>query len=311
MYRFTAIVFSIIVFLSLPTISMAQSSVEVHCGDIIEAELTASTRSHSYKLQVSAGTELNMGVTPIGASLNPIIFLIDQGDNLIAVVNSKSAGESEAVSNFVVSSSNPEIVVIGNDSGNTSTFYYLYEARDVSGYLGTTLGLYQLSIGCKDRQGNVINPGDNLIPPTPQPADNGENNNNPPINAPFSGFGFPGLAPVDFTNGVTIPLQVNALNIGSILTGFEGIFGFSFSAEAGQAMSLDFTRTAGNLNLGIVLLSADNQVAFQASLVTSTTLSTDLVIPVSGEYTLGVFRIDLIPPSAPENAAFTLTTTLN
>jgi len=59
------------------------------------------------------------------------------------------------------------------------------------------------------------------------------------------------------------------------------------------------------------LLSADNQVVFQASLITSDTLTTRFTLPTAGTYTIGLFRIDLLPPDAPEATAFQITATLN
>jgi len=59
------------------------------------------------------------------------------------------------------------------------------------------------------------------------------------------------------------------------------------------------------------VLSADNQVVFQASLVTSTTLNTRFTLPSAGQYTISVFRIDLLPPAAAEATAFQVQGTLN
>ncbi len=93
-------------------------------------------------------------------------------------------------------------------------------------------------------------------------------------------------------------------------TGGE-ILGYTLNASADDVLDLTFTRLSGNLNLGLVVLWADNQVVFQASLVTSETLSTRFTLPSAGQYTIGVFRIDLLPPAAPEATAFQLQATLN
>jgi hypothetical protein len=264
----------------------------VECGEILESELTAddiadsNTPTHTYTMRLNAGDTVTVRGERIGDFLTFIVKIYGiQGNSLTADTSSGGTAQIEA-----------KVPATGQYQ------FYVY------GYRSTDVGAYQVFFGCVFRDGTVIAPGDSPI----VKSDSGGGDTGATVITPDPNiYGFPGLAPVDFTNGVTIPLTANAPNIGSISTGFEGIFGYSFSAEAGQAMSLDFARTAGNLNLGIVLLSADNQVAFQASLVTSTTLSTELVIPVGGEYTLGVFRIDLIPPLAPENTAFTLTATLN
>ena len=81
------------------------------------------------------------------------------------------------------------------------------------------------------------------------------------------------------------------------------------SRFANDTLALSFTRTSGNLNL--VVLSSDNKIVFQASLVTSSELTTKFTLPSDGTYTNSIFRIDLLPPASPEATAFQLTATLN
>jgi hypothetical protein len=45
-------------------------------------------------------------------------------------------------------------------------------------------------------------------------------------------------------------------------------------------------------------------VVFQASLVTSSDLTTTIPLPAAGQYTIGVFRVDLLPPAGPQPTAF-------
>lgn len=52
------------------------------------------------------------------------------------------------------------------------------------------------------------------------------------------------------------------------------------------------------MNLGLVVLSAENEVFFQASLVTSSALATQFTLPAAGQYTIGVFRMGLVEPEA-------------
>ena len=58
------------------------------------------------------------------------------------------------------------------------------------------------------------------------------------------------------------------------------------------------------MNLGLVVLSENNEVFFQASLVTSEALSTRFTLPAAGQYTIGVFRISLVEPAAVEPTVF-------
>lgn len=51
------------------------------------------------------------------------------------------------------------------------------------------------------------------------------------------------------------------------------------------------------MKLGLAVLSENNEVFFQASLVTSESLSTLLTLSAAGQYTIGVFRINLVEPA--------------
>ncbi len=74
----------------------------------------------------------------------------------------------------------------------------------------------------------------------------------------------------------------------------------------GDVLALDYERVSGNMNLGLVVLSENNEVFFQASLVTSETLATQFTLPDSGAYTIGVFRIALVEPDEVEPTVFRL-----
>ncbi|MEZ4620730.1 MAG: hypothetical protein R2867_35195 [Caldilineaceae bacterium] len=62
-------------------------------------------------------------------------------------------------------------------------------------------------------------------------------------------------------------------------TGNE-ILSFTLDSTAGDTLDLRYTRVSGNMNLGLVVLSAENEVFFQASLVTSTSLT--FTLPTAG-----------------------------
>ena len=121
----------------------------------------------------------------------------------------------------------------------------------------------------------------------------------------FTGTGFPGLAPVDFADAVTIPLLLDEKMTGVIPLDNQ-ILGFTLDAAAGNTLDLSYTRVSGNMNLGLVVLSASNEVFFQASLVTSASLATQFTLPAAGQYTIGVFRISLVEPAEVEPTVFQL-----
>lgn len=89
------------------------------------------------------------------------------------------------------------------------------------------------------------------------------------------------------------------------------ILGFTVDAAADDILALDYERISGDMNLGLVVLSENNEVFFQASLVTSDSLSTQFTLPDAGQYTIGVFRIDLVEPADPQPTAIRLRGTLN
>ncbi len=277
----------------------AQSATALNCGDIIAAETNPNEVFHEYRLGVTAGTTLNITVEPRGSTFNPGAVLLDSGASEFAQTNANIAGVAEVFDNLVVGSSNPLLRILGTRPQYTDYIYYSTR----SDYFGA----YIVSLGCVLESGDVINPGDI------GQANTGSNGGNTTISAPlsFSGIGFPGLGPVDFANAFQLPLALGMPVPGTIPPSGDAVLGLTFDANAGDMFALDFARLGGNLNLGLVVLSANNEVVFQASLVTLESLSARLTLPSAGQYTIGVFRIDLLPPAAPEATAFQITGTLN
>ncbi|MCZ7542523.1 MAG: PPC domain-containing protein [Anaerolineae bacterium] len=117
--------------------------------------------------------------------------------------------------------------------------------------------------------------------------------------------------PVDFANAFLFPLPENGQTSGIVSPGATGVVAYTLDASAGDRLGLSYTRLSGNLNLGVAVVSADNKIVFQASLVTSETLSTVFTLPTAGEYTIGVFRIELLPPDEPAATEFQIQVTLN
>ena len=286
---FSFVISVLLVLITIPI--LAQTSVDVNCGDIIEAELTAQSRTHSYKLQISAGTELDIFVTPIGSSLNPYIALIDPGDNIITQVNSSLDGELETISGFVVSSSNPEIVIIGISPGNNLASFDTSHIRMGHFYLGKTLGLYQLAIGCKDRQGNVINPGDTLVvEETSTPSDRA---------IICTGLCFPGIDAVDFSAGIEIPIQAGQAQTAPV--GGDLVTLYTYDATAGSSATLSIKRVSGDISAGVAVIHKDsNDIVFIGGMPYTDSLSANLIFPADGAYVIGLFqlRTDTRPETA-------------
>ena len=260
------------------SVNAQSSSIDLNCGDIVQGETTPNDGIHTYRIIASAGTILNLRVEPIGNTFNVYISLRDSGFNQIAYYNDNRAGVSEIIDELQIGSSNPTILVGGVRPDATGGRFDF----------GEFFGAYRIFLGCDSEAPKL----------SPEPV--------PPDFPPIPENGFPGLAPVDFADGITIPLVMDAPNSGALNPGFDSVFGFTFSGNAGDSVTLDFNRLSGNLNLGVAILSGNNEIAYMAALVTSQTMSSTFTLPSRGDYTIGVFRVDLIPPSAPEATAFTI-----
>ncbi|MEP7287463.1 MAG: hypothetical protein ABI947_17025 [Chloroflexota bacterium] len=273
-----------------PPQSLAQSN-KLQCGSIIEGELSGSPNYYAngvangssywgkeYTIDMAPGDILNLSLKGIGSQLDVKLYLTDPQNKDIGANGGSTAVEMD--SEVLASRGTYKITV-----------------------LESSPSLYTLSIGCTLRDGTIIKPGD-VAQPTVQPS-NGNSNS-----SVFSVTGFPGLPPVDFSNAVTVSLQ-NDSNNGKMPANGNTILGYTLDAQSGDKLDLSFTRISGNLNLGLVVLSNDNKVIYQASLVNAETMSVRFTLPVSGQYTIGVFRIDLLPPTSPKATAFTIQGKLN
>jgi hypothetical protein len=266
------------------TYSVAQSKVtQIKCGDIVEAELTKDNFELKFLMQVSPGTLLSGRVEPVGDTLNLQVGIVDANNAILFGSNKTKAGQPELFE--VKTSASNSILIVSADKDAQRT----YDRYD--GFYSGALGAFAIYLGCTLRDGTVIKPGDSVTP---------GGNKNPP-KAITNGFG--GLAGVDFTDAITVSLQPSGSD-GKLPANGNTVLGYTFSGKSGSATTLTFTRKSGNLNLGLVVLSSDNKVVYQASLVNTTTMSATFVLPSDGEYTIGVFKIDLLPPAAPEATSF-------
>ncbi len=298
MKRSILIVFTLLMFM----VGLTQSqSTAVSCGMIIEDEFSEDAQLNEYVISLAAGDNLTVSGSPFGEQLQFVVG-VDGPTGMSIVVSEDDRGRSGLVSQ------NPAISTGVLSANGDYTLKVLNTQLNSNGSVGTQpwdfggVGIYTLFVSCTLRDGTVIEPGD--TPPDASPTSVAQ----VPV---FSGFGFPGLKPIDFSNVISLPLIVDVPMTGAMTPAGGEILGFLFEANAADILQLDFVRLSGNLNLGLIVLSANNEVVFQSSLVTSETLSTRLTLPSGGQYTIGVFRIDLLPPANPEATAFQITGSLN
>ncbi len=258
----------------IPVYSQSEP-VPIDCGLVVDAELENNTAIHYYSIDLTAGDSLEIqGDT---SSFRAQIQLLEYTGRMITHQNG------------VNSKLFPNPILIKNTGQHILTIESL----------GAFGGLYTLYIDCTLSDGTIMKAGEER--PTEAPV-------------PMLGsveFGFPGAPPQDFSVGVTLPLQAGVANPGTISEGFQGIFGYTFEASAGNTVDLSFVRQSGNLSLGLAVVGADNTVVYQTSLIGATSMSASFPIPISQTYTIGAYLINLSAPASPENTGFTIQASIN
>ena len=223
-------ILSLIALFIVNSIIKAQEPQSVGCGVILENEFTENGQIHEYIIELSAGSRLTTTGAVIGDTLTfSIGIFAPNGDFIVANDDEDFELNPTPIALTGIVSANGSYLIRAVNRGMSNNGF-------VTGN-NSGIGVYSLLIGCTLRDGTVIEPGDSM-------PDNTTSNisNSAPT---FSGFGFPGLASVDFSVGVAVPLTMDIANPGSISDGFDGIFGFTFDAGANEPFNLQFNRTAG------------------------------------------------------------------
>lgn len=280
-------------------ILVAQDGTQIECGSIVDGEFVTSAERHDFVINIKAGTVIRLKGEALGDTLKFTILVVGPGKQGISA--SQTFGNvttNPFTQTPVISANGPFQIWIGN-----TTIRYSGDIFGQSDSGGT--GVYKLYVGCTLPDGTVIEPGDTLGGLQP-------NQSSPtPTDTRASFVGFPGLSPVDFSSAFRVPLNFSSINDGEIPVGGSNVLGFKFSADAGTKVELSFFRVTGNLNLGLVVLSSTNQVVYMVALINSETMASRFTIPTTGEYIVGVFRLDLLPPPIPENTSFQIQATLS
>ncbi|NWF80862.1 MAG: hypothetical protein HXY37_12575 [Chloroflexi bacterium] len=269
------------------TPARAQNAVAVQCGTTVQGEFTKNREDQQYTINVTPGYQVNVNGRAVGETLGFQLSFF--GPTWIEIVqqNNKPPSRSPSFKSGVLSARGEHKILAYNRSD----------------YTDGGVGVYTLQIECIDENGRPVTAAPTAAPAVPAaPAAPTA----PAATPAFSGVGFPGLPPVDFSEVAKVPLRSARPVNGAITPRGGEILGYTLEARANSTLELSFTREAGNLNLGLVVLSADNKVYFQTSLVTSSALTTTLTLPAAGTYTVGVFRVGLVEPSRPEATAFEL-----
>lgn len=291
----------------------AYAQVSVQCGDIIESEFIEEEEVQEYRIELSAGDTLEISGTVLGNQLEIGFFIAGPTNQLISSsdedINETGAGylsgeaQPEASSGILSASGEYSIYALNYEIWYDRFINFNRQSWDENGP-----GLYTLFVGCTLRDGTVIEPG---MLPNDEVADGTTTSNTTAQSVTFSGTGFPGLSPVEFSNVASIPIPMGTPMSGAITPTGGEIIGYILDGATGDNLRVDVGRLSGNLNIGVVVLYNQNQVIYQASMNTAQNMSVDLVLPESATYTVGIFRLDLLPPANPEATAFQITAAIN
>jgi len=272
--------------LPMTTANAQSTATPVNCGDVIEGEFTKNIEMYSYTLDLAPGDSVVINGSQIGDKLEYVIGLFSPTGLIISRSNDGRISKSPFIESGILSGRGTYLIEVANSFLNNNG------RQDSYGTGGT--GVYSLAISCMLKGGKFIGPSGAGASTTESGAATGSQ----PSTLPFSGNGFPGLPPVDFSNVTKIPL-VTSQSVTFSPTGSD-VFGLTVDAQAGDKFSLNYTRLSGNVNLGLAVLSASNEVIFQASLVTSDMLTTTFTFPTAGTYTIGLFRVNLVMVANPQ-----------
>lgn len=249
------------------TVLQAQNVSETKCGEVVETEIS-STENVVYSMNISSGETLILQVEPKDTYSDAYLTL---------VLNSPSNEQLERTSGTPVGFSTDELP--------NSGIYKISLFADRGG------GTYTLYLGCGD-----IRPGDFQS----EAHSSTEANVSEPSLTSFSGFGFPGLASIDFSTGIEIPLQLEQSQ--TVPIGGD-IALYTYKANAAETHNLRLTRLSGNISLGITVIKKDtNEIIFFGGMPSSDNLSVDLSFPSEGIYVIGLFRLDTVEHSGTSGA---------
>lgn len=270
------------------------SPIPLECGAIVGGEITTATQEVGdfFSIALSPGDVIRVEVIPVANTFSSTIALFDPSNREMIRENDVATGQ---INSFEI-----QIPATG--------FYQIW----VVGRRLSYIGAYTLQVSCRLQNGTVITAGDTppsvTTPPIPATAVPPA----PPTELAADFKGFPGLPPVDFSSVVAPPLPIGTPLTSVLPPDGSLVVGFTFDANAGDVAELVFTRMAGNLNIGMAVLTTDNKVVFETSLVTAESQTTRIRLPAAGTYTLGFYRIDLLLlATPPEPTTFSVQVNLN
>jgi hypothetical protein len=260
-----------------------QSSEQLECGDTILGQFDTPDDEVEYFINLNAGDVLVLsGTAPNAQFVIQFHAPPDWTERL---------GESAPLS-FA-----PALTTVPAPTQGT----YNVEADNNKGGVSGGLGLFGLQVGC------IVQNGDVLIVPAERircvlctiagGTEAGGGNRASVLRLPDTGS-------LDST-----PLSLNSSANGVISRDGSELFIYTVEFTGTGTISLDLTRTSGNLDLGMAVIQGSS-ILYQVGLLDSDTTQLRLVQLQEGEYTIVVYQVSVLLPTSPEETTFTLSVTL-
>jgi len=254
-------------------------------GAIIENEVVYDPEIHNYFISLQAGTSLSIFVESTALNYQNLrvdLALVSPRENLISDW-AHDFNLSWYYSHFRIEADLSDQHTIETYSLPDTGIY------NISMIAFTETGsTYILQVGCTLPDGTAINPGD--TPPVDLTSPVAQLPSTSVPQPVFSGFGFPGLASIDFSGGIEVPIAA-----GQPLTIPVGgdIALYTFQSTSGSAHTLMVDKLTEGLSVGVVVINrATNEILFMGGFPHSDGVATELTIPVDGTYAIGIFRLD-------------------
>ncbi len=260
----------------------------IQCGDIIEGEFTSQAQRLNYVITLNPGDSVEVLGNAFGTQLGFMLAIFNPaGEGIVGSVRQDGNTRPEpspTVASGILSATGNYTIQAYNDRLYLLSFSTEMNYQEGWNSIGS-IGAFTLGIRCVLRNGTVIEPGDAA------PADDGSNaDSNVQPESTFSGYGFPGLVAVDFSEGIQIPLtlaQPQTVPLGGEVTLY------TYEAAAEETATLSITRVSGDISIGTTVINNDtNELLFAGIMPSSNNLSVELTFPSAGTYAIGLFRVD-------------------
>lgn len=261
----------------------------VECGDTVTSEFTESNQGVDYLIALQPGDTVQVTASAFGDYLT---FLSSQYYRYSAIFSPSNTMVARSET-YEAPTLNMASRVLG-ERGD-----YIIRFRNDAAF-----GAFTFSITCT-RNGQEFNAA--------LPISNATVQNEPPVSsAPseFTGIGFAGLTPIDFSTVALFPLILDLPITASLAPQETSVFGLSFTANSGDVLDISAQRSVGDLGVGFVIFAKPNTLVFIAGPVSASTFSTQVTLPQTGEYVIGLFRMGELPPGA-QATAFQITASIN